>query len=74
VSNYIRDYKLEIYLRYRDEKDRDLFGFEEVSEYFSGKLYKYAIGIVNLKRLYELREQLRSMDVFIVNTGRKGIN
>ena len=74
VSNYTRDYKLEIYLRYRDEKDKDLFGFEEVSEYFSGKLYKYAIGIVNLKRLYELREQLRTMDVFIVNTGRKGIN
>ena len=74
VSNYTRDYKLEIYLRYKHEKDREIFGFEEVSEYFSGKLYKYAIGIVNLKRLYELREQLRSMDVFIVNTGRKGIN
>jgi len=74
VSNYTRDYKLEIYLRYKHEKDRELFGFEEVSEYFSGKLYKYVIGIVNLKKLYELREQLRTMDVFIVNTGRKGIN
>jgi homoserine dehydrogenase len=73
VSNYTRDYKLEIYLRYKNEKDRELFGFEEVSEYFSGKLYKYAIGVVNLGRLYELREQLRNMDVFIVNTGRKGI-
>jgi homoserine dehydrogenase len=73
VSKYTRDYKLEIYLRYKHEKDRELFGFEEVSEYFSGKLYKYAIGVVNLKRLYELREQLRTMDVFIVNTGRKGI-
>lgn len=74
VSNYTRDYKLEIYLRYKDEKDRDLFGFEEVSEYFSGRLYKYVIGIVNLKRLYALRKQLPGMDVFIVNTGRKGIN
>ncbi len=74
VSNYTRDYRIEIYLRYRDEKDRELFGFEEVSEYFSGKFYKYAIGVVNLKRLYELQEQLRSMDVFIINTGRKGIN
>jgi homoserine dehydrogenase len=74
VSNYTRDYKIEIYLRYKNEKDKELFGFEEVSEYFSGRLYKYAIGIVNLKRLYELREQLRTMDVFIVNTGRKGIN
>jgi homoserine dehydrogenase len=74
VSNYTRDYKLEIYLRYNDEKDRELFGFEEVSEYFSGRLYKYAIGIVNLQKLYELREQLRNLNVFIVNTGRKGIN
>ena len=74
VSNYTRDYKLEIYLRYKDEKDRDLFGFEEVSEYFSGRLYKYVIGIVNLQRLYALRKQLPGMDVFIVNTGRKGIN
>jgi homoserine dehydrogenase len=74
VSNYTRDYKLEVYLRYVDEKDRDLFRFEEVSEFFSSKMYKYAIGIVNLKRLYELRKQLPDLDVFIVNTGRKGIN
>jgi homoserine dehydrogenase len=74
VSNYTRDYKLEIYLRYKNEKDRDLFGFEEVSEYFSGRFYKYAIGIINLQRLYALRKQLPGMDVFIVNTGRKGIN
>jgi homoserine dehydrogenase len=71
VSNYTRDYKLEIYLRYNDEKDKDLFGFEEVSEYFSSKFYKYVIGVVNLKVLYSLREQLSSLDVFIVNTGRK---
>jgi homoserine dehydrogenase len=74
VTDYTRDYKLEVYLRYNREKDKDLFGFEEVSEYFSGKLYKYAIGVVNLQKLYTLREQLRKMDVFIVNTGRKGIN
>jgi len=74
VSNYTRDYKLEIYLRYKDEKDKDLFGFEEVSEYFSSKLYKYIIGVVNLRSLYELREQLNDLDVFIVNTGKKGIN
>jgi len=74
VSNYTRDYRLEIYLRYNNEKDRELFKFEEVSEYFSGRSYKYVTGIVNLKRLYEIREKLRTRDVFIVNTGRKGIN
>jgi homoserine dehydrogenase len=71
VQNYTRNHRLEIYLRYKDEKDRELFGFEEVSEYFSSKIYNYVIGIVNLERLYQLREQLPGMDVFIVNTGRK---
>lgn len=71
VQNYTRNYKLEIYLRYKDEKDRELFGFEEVSEYFSSKICNYVIGVVNLERLYELREQLHKMDIFIVNTGRK---
>jgi homoserine dehydrogenase len=71
VQNYTRNHKLEIYLRYKNEKDRELFAFEEVSEYFSSKLNNYVIGVVNLQRLYELKEQLPSMDVFIVNTGRK---
>jgi homoserine dehydrogenase len=73
VSNYTRNFKLEVYLRYKNEKDRKLFGFEEVSEYFSSKSYKYVIGVVNLETLYALKDQLRAMDVFIVNTGRKGI-
>jgi len=73
ISNYTRNHKLEIYLRYKDEKDRELFGFEEVSEYFSGRFSKYVIGVVNLEKLYSIQEQLRDRDVFIVNTGRKGI-
>jgi homoserine dehydrogenase len=71
VTNYTRRHWLEVYLRYRDEKVKDLFGFEEVSEYFSSKIYKYAIGVLNLENLYKLRKELSSMDLFIVNTGRK---
>jgi len=71
VSNYTRNYKLEVYLRYQDEKDKELFAFEEVSEYFSSKFYKYVIGVVNLENLYALRNILPGLDVFIVNTGRK---
>jgi len=73
VSDYTRDYKLEVYLRYSNEKDRDLFKFEEISEFFSSASYKYVIGIINLKTLYALRKKLQRLDVFIVNTGRKGI-
>jgi homoserine dehydrogenase len=71
VNSYTRNHKLEVYLRYRNEKDKDLFCFEEVSEYFRGRSCSYVIGIVNLEKLFELREQLPSMDVFIINTGRK---
>jgi homoserine dehydrogenase len=73
ISKYTRDFKLEVYLRYNDENERELFGFEEVSEYFSSKFHKYVIGVVSLKNLYALREQLGNMDVFIVNTGRRVI-
>jgi hypothetical protein len=45
-----------------------------VSEYFSSRSYKYVIGVVNLERLYAMREQLAGLDVFIVNTGRRGLN
>jgi homoserine dehydrogenase len=74
VSNYTRDYRLEVYLRYKNEKDRESLEFEEVSEYFSGRMNNYVIGIVNLKRLYELRKQLQKMDIFIINTGRRDLN
>ena len=74
VSDYTREHRIEVYLRYNNENDKDMFKFEEFSEYFSGRSYRYVIGIVNLKRLYEIRDELRTMDIFIVNTGRKGIN
>lgn len=73
VPNYTKDVKLEIYLRYRDEKDKELLGFEEISESFSGRSFKYVIGIINLNRIYELRKQLPYMDVFMVKTGRNGL-
>ena len=63
--------KLEIYLRYRNEKDRKLFGLKDVSEYFSSKLYKYVIGVVNLETLYGLREQLREHGCFYSEYGKK---
>lgn len=71
VSNYTRDIKLEIYLRYNDEKDREKFGFDEVSEYFCGKDYKYVTGVVGLNRLYDLRDELNKMDVFFACTGKE---
>jgi homoserine dehydrogenase len=72
VSNYTRNIKLEIYLRYQDEKEREKFGFDEVSEYFCGRDYKYVTGIIGLNRLYDLRNELPKMDVFFACTGSTG--
>jgi len=71
VTNYTRDHKLEIYLRYSDVKDLELLGFNSISESYKGQTHKYAVGIINLERLYSLREKLPEMDVFISGTGRK---
>lgn len=70
VRNYTRDHQIEIYLRYQDERDRDLFRFSEISEVYTNHRYRYVIGTVNLDILYGLRKELGNMDVFIVNTGR----
>lgn len=71
VRNYTRDHEIEIYLRYHDEKDRELFRFSNISEFHSNHSYRYVIGTVNLKYLYSLMKELPSMDIFIVATGRK---
>jgi homoserine dehydrogenase len=71
VSHYTRDYRIEIYLRYSLDSDRELFGFDEISEHFISKSYKYVIGIINLEKLYSMMDQLKNLDVFIINTGRK---
>ena len=74
MTNYTRDFRVEIYLRYKNESDKELFNFEEISEQYHSNTCNYVIGVVNLSRLYELRKQLPNMDLFIINTGRKDIN
>lgn len=70
VRKFTLDHKIEIYLRYHDERDRDLFRFSAVSEVYTNHRYSYVIGTVNLENLYRLRKDLGNMDVFIINTGR----
>ncbi|HNX85277.1 MAG TPA: homoserine dehydrogenase [Bacteroidales bacterium] len=70
VRKFTLDHKIEIYLRYHDERDRDLFRFSAVSEVYTNHRYSYVIGTVNLENLYRLRKDLGNMDVFLINTGR----
>ena len=71
VDNYSNDYLIEIYLRYHDKSDREKFSFVSITESFYSENFNYVIGVVNLKDLFNLQEELREMNVFIVNTGRK---
>jgi homoserine dehydrogenase len=71
VTGYTRNHLIEVYLRYNNECDRDLFEFEEISEHFTGKIHKYVVGILNLENLYRMRKEIHDLDVFIINTGRK---
>lgn len=68
---YTRDYKVEIYLRYYDENDLKVFDFDDISEKYVGKDFNYIIGVINLDKLFKLKEDLKTMNVFIANTGRK---
>ncbi len=68
VTDYTRDVVLEVYFRYRNDDDREKLHFIEISESFVGKEYKYVIGKVNLQTLYELRNELPSLDACIITT------
>lgn len=71
VDNYSNDYLIEIYLRYHDKSDREKFSFVSITESFYSDNFNYVIGVVNLKDLFKFQTELREMNVFIVNTGRK---
>lgn len=68
---YSRDYDIEIYLRYHKEEDLQIFDFEDISEKYVGKDFNYVVGVINLDKLFKLKENLKTMDVFIANTGKK---
>jgi len=66
VTSYNRDIMLDVYFRYRDEKDRERLRFTEIKESFRGPEYRYVTGMVSLAHLYELRHELKEMDGFLV--------
>ena len=71
VKQYTNDYLIEIYLRYFRKSDLARFAFKSVSESFYSKKFNYTIGVIKLRDLFNMQEELRKMNVFIINTGRK---
>jgi homoserine dehydrogenase len=68
---YSTEQILEIYLRYHQEEDLELFDFEDITEKYIGKDFNYVIGTISLSQLFALKNELNQREVFIVNTGRK---
>ena len=61
----------EIYLRYHNETDFDLFNFINISEKYQGAHFNYVVGTVRLKDLHKLKDSLPGKNIFIANTGQK---
>ncbi len=71
--SYEQSGEIEIYLRYKNKEDLAKFNFKSISEEYSGPEYNYKIGLIKIKELILIKEQLREMDIFIAVT-RKTLN
>ena len=66
---YTNKMDVEIYLRYSDSNDLDLFNFKEISESLKGKDFNYVIGTLNISELIKIRKQLEGKDIFLAYLG-----
>ncbi len=67
---YENDGEIEIYLRYTNESDLQKFDFKEITETYSGPQCNYKIGIISIKNLLKIKDELREMDIFIAVTSK----
>ncbi len=65
LPQFTNDISFRAYVRYNDESDLDLIGFEEISERYVSSETKYVVGLVNLQRLHDIRPQLAERKIFI---------
>lgn len=66
IRAYTRDIELKVYFRYSDDADLWKMSFISIDEAYTGKEFKYVIGTLSLSHLYKLRNDLLSMNAFIV--------
>ncbi len=64
-AHFTNDLNFRIYMRYNDESDIELLQFGEISERYVSDETRYVVGKVNLKRLHEIREELKKRKIFI---------
>ena len=69
-TNYSTNIELEVYLRYFDEKNVQLFQFDKISERYYGQDFNYVVGTVKLDNLLKNKARLNSADILMVWTGK----
>jgi homoserine dehydrogenase len=68
--HYVTNIELEVYLRYFDEKNVQLFEFDKITERYYGPNSNYVVGTVKLENLLKHKDRLNSADVLMVWTGK----
>jgi len=69
-TGYSTSIELEVYLRYFDEKNVQLFQFDKISERYYGQDFNYVVGTVKLDNLLKNKARLNSADILMVWTGK----
>jgi len=59
------DIELNVYLRYFDEKNLELFAFEKIQGHYKSDDYNYVIGKIKLSALLEQKDRLNTADIFM---------
>jgi homoserine dehydrogenase len=62
---FTNDVSLQVYFRYNSEEDLQRFGFEEITEKYTGRDYNYIIGKLSLQQIIREREYILENNLFI---------
>ncbi len=65
LPEYTTENVFRVYYRYTTPQDLALVHFETISENYVSDDYAYVVGMVSLRELHRVQEQLRKRDVFI---------
>ncbi|MCU0353134.1 MAG: homoserine dehydrogenase [Cytophagales bacterium] len=71
--HYATDATLEVYVRYENEDDLQLIGFDDITERFENHRFRYVIGSVSLRRLVEIKRRLTKRNLFLVHMEQKSL-
>jgi homoserine dehydrogenase len=63
--HYTENHIMRIYLRYETDSDLQIFNFQQITERFTSSNYKYVVGLINLKELIQIKNELRQRNIFI---------